>query len=69
MADMKASTIKDDINSLVKKGKTKGFVTYDELNKALPQGDILIDDLDSAISTFSDECIAYKYTCNQDNGM
>jgi len=45
-----------DINELVSKGKIKGFVSFDEVNKAIPAtSDISIEeDLEKAISKFSD---------------
>ncbi len=45
----------EGLNPLVTKGKKKGFVTYDEINKAIP-GDskLSIDDLESAIAKFSE---------------
>lgn len=45
----------DKITNLVKKSKSKGFVTYDELNKSIPAStDSLVDDLEKAFSKFSD---------------
>ncbi len=44
-----------DIENLVSTGKKKGFVTYDEINKSIPANKKLsIDELESAISKFSD---------------
>ena len=45
-----------DINELVSKGKAKGFVSFDEVNKAIPAtADLSIEeDLEKAISKFSD---------------
>lgn len=45
-----------DINELVSKGKVKGFVSFDEVNKAIPAtSDVSIEeDLEKAISKFSD---------------
>jgi len=46
---------KDELNPLVNKGKEKGFVTYDEINKAMPAGSKLsVDDMESALAKFSD---------------
>ena len=62
MTKKKSTTTREDslpeddaLNPLVTKGKKSGFVTYDEINKAIP-GDskISIDDLESAIAKFSE---------------
>lgn len=45
----------DEINNLLKKGKNKGFVTYDEINKSIPAtNDLSVDELEKAFSKFSD---------------
>ncbi|MEY3196722.1 MAG: hypothetical protein RLZZ59_88 [Pseudomonadota bacterium] len=45
----------DSIDDLIEKGKDSGFVSYDELNKALPEDTKLsIDDIESTISRFGD---------------
>ncbi|RYE06155.1 MAG: RNA polymerase sigma factor RpoD [Rickettsiaceae bacterium] len=42
-------------SELVKKAKIKGFVTYDEVNKSIPiTNDLTVDDLEKAISKFSE---------------
>ncbi len=42
------------VKKLVKQGKEKGFLTYDEINKALPSGEFTSEQMDEAMSTFSD---------------
>ena len=45
----------EEISSLVKKGKAKGFITYNELNKTIPANKGLsVNDLEKAISKFSE---------------
>lgn len=45
----------DKLDNLVKTSKSKGYVTYDELNKSLTnESDISVDELEKAISKFSD---------------
>ena len=42
------------VKKLVKKGKEKGFLTYDEINKALPAQDFSSEQIEDAMATFSD---------------
>lgn len=42
------------IKKLIKQGKEKGFLTYDEINKALPAGEFSSEQIDDAMATFSD---------------
>ena len=42
------------VKKLVKKGKEKGFLTYDEINKALPAQEFTSEQIEDAMSTFSD---------------
>lgn len=52
---MSTPTDKDKITTLVTKAKPKGFVTYDDINNALPDSnDLSVEDLEKAISSFSD---------------
>ena len=45
----------DALEPLVKKGKSKGSVTYDEINKAIPSDSKLtIDDLETTLAKFTD---------------
>lgn len=49
-----------DIDSLVDKAKGKGFVTYDDINKALPADKKMsVDDLEKIISKFSDAGVEF----------
>lgn len=44
-----------DLNPLVDKAKKQGFVTYDEINKAMPKDSKLsVDDMESALAKFSE---------------
>ena len=42
------------VKKLVKQGKDKGFLTYDEINKALPANEFASDQIEEAMATFSD---------------
>ncbi|MGB0719768.1 MAG: RNA polymerase sigma factor RpoD [Bdellovibrionales bacterium] len=42
------------VKKLVKQGKEKGFLTYDEINKALPANEFASDQIEDAMATFSD---------------
>ncbi|MBI4030262.1 MAG: RNA polymerase sigma factor RpoD [Proteobacteria bacterium] len=42
------------VKQLVKKGKEKGFVTYDEINKAIPAGEFSSEQIEDAMSTITD---------------
>ena len=42
------------IKKLVAKGKERGFVTYDELNAAMPEGRLTADSVEDALAIFSD---------------
>jgi len=42
------------VKKLVKKGKEKGFVTYDELNKVLPAQEFSSEQIEDAMSTITD---------------
>jgi RNA polymerase primary sigma factor len=42
------------LKKLIKQGKDKGFLTYDEINKALPAGEFTSEQIDEAMATFSD---------------
>ena len=46
------------LESLEQSAKSKGFVTYEELNKALPVGQS-VEDLEKVISTFSDAGVEF----------
>lgn len=50
-----ASNDQAELNPLIDKAKKKGFVTYDEINNAMPTDSKLsVDDLESALAKFSD---------------
>ncbi len=42
------------VKKLVKAGKDKGFLTYEQINKAIPAGEFSSEQIDEAMSTFSD---------------
>src|SRR5687768_5457883 len=42
------------VKKLVKKGKDKGFLTYDEINRAIPAEEFTSDQIDEAMVTSSD---------------
>ncbi len=50
----KVGTIASVVKKLVKTGKDKGFLTYDEINAALPAESFTSEQIDEAMSTFSD---------------
>ncbi|MDF2965677.1 MAG: polymerase sigma factor RpoD [Rickettsiaceae bacterium] len=57
----------ENMDSLMKQAKGKGFVTYDEINKALPEeAKLTADDLEQAISKFSDAGIDILEDDNED---
>lgn len=49
-----AGSLAGIVKKLVKQGKDKGFLTYDEINKALPAGEFSSEQIDEAMATFSD---------------
>ncbi|MCB1531541.1 MAG: RNA polymerase sigma factor RpoD [Alphaproteobacteria bacterium] len=52
--DSKAGSLESVVKKLVKKGKEKGFLTYDEINKVMPEDDFSSEQIDEAMATFSD---------------
>ncbi|MEZ5815243.1 MAG: RNA polymerase sigma factor region1.1 domain-containing protein, partial [Alphaproteobacteria bacterium] len=42
------------VKKLVKAGKDKGFLTYEQINKAIPAGEFSSEQIDEAMATFSD---------------
>ena len=42
------------VKKLVKQGKDKGFLTYDQINEALPAGEYSSEQIDEAMATLSD---------------
>ena len=49
-----AGSLESIVKGLVKKGKERGFVTYDEINKALPAPDFSSEQIDEAMATLGD---------------
>ncbi|MGM0421807.1 MAG: RNA polymerase sigma factor RpoD [Pseudomonadota bacterium] len=49
-----ASNAVKTVKKLVTKGKERGYVTYDELNKALPAGDYTSEQIDDTMAMLSD---------------
>jgi RNA polymerase primary sigma factor len=47
-------TLAQIVKKLVKQGKEKGYITYDELNKALPAEEFTSEQIEDAMSTLSD---------------
>ncbi len=47
-------TLAQIVKKLVKQGKDKGYVTYDQLNKALPAEEFSSEQIEDAMSTLSD---------------
>ncbi len=53
--ERKASgSLESIVKKLLKKGKDKGFLTYDEINKAIPAEEFSSEQIEDAMSTFSD---------------
>jgi len=52
-ASLASSAVKT-VKKLVTKGKERGYVTYDELNKALPAGDYTSEQIDDTMAMLSD---------------
>ena len=42
------------VKALIKKGKERGFVTHDELNAALPQGELTSEQIEDVMASLSD---------------
>ncbi|MCI5061053.1 MAG: RNA polymerase sigma factor RpoD [Alphaproteobacteria bacterium] len=47
-------TLAQIVKKLVKQGKEKGYITYDQLNKALPAEEFSSEEIEDAMSTLSD---------------
>src|SRR5262245_2516356 len=56
LADSKSDAPRKALEKLVETGKTKGFLTYDEVNDALP-ADVAPDQLDDVVGALGDEDI------------
>ncbi len=51
---VKAGSLQDVIKKLLSDGKKRGFITYDEMNKALPQEEFSSEQIENAMSAISD---------------
>jgi len=51
---MELSKVNPTLKRLLTKGKSRGYITYDELNEALPQDQLSSDQIDEAMTTLSD---------------
>jgi RNA polymerase primary sigma factor len=58
-------TIAAIVKKLVKQGKDKGFLTYDEINKAIPASEFSSEQIEDAMATFSD--IGVQLVENEDD--
>ena len=52
--DLTSGSMNDVLKKLVKDGKSKGFVTYDAFNKALPAKDYSSEQIEDAMASLSD---------------
>jgi RNA polymerase primary sigma factor len=50
----KKGSLADVVKQLVKRGKAKGFLTYDEINETLPAEQFSSEQIDDAMAAFSD---------------
>ena len=55
MSDKKSYS--GEMQNLVAMGKTKGYLNFDEVNDALPEGDISPDDIDDVMDLFGEKDI------------
>ena len=53
--DLSKGSMSDVIQKLVKEGKAKGFVTYDDFNKALPEKEFSSEQIEDAMAMLSDK--------------
>lgn len=51
---MELSKSNPTLKRLISKGKARGYITYDDLNEALPQDQLSSDQIDEAMSTISE---------------
>src|SRR3972149_5406693 len=54
MAKPAAANNSAELQKLIEVGKDKGFLTYDEINDALPHEGFAVDDMDSLLETLGD---------------
>jgi RNA polymerase primary sigma factor len=57
-----------EVKSLIEKGKERGYVTYDELNKILPEEIVSPDKLDAVLQTMDDLGIEMVESAEEDGG-
>ncbi len=55
--DSASASVKKGISQLIDLGKERGYVTYEDINKMVPQEDVLPEDLKAAFSVLSDNDI------------
>jgi len=53
------------VKKLIKAGKEKGFLTYDEINKAIPAEEFAADQIEDAMATISD--VGVQFVDSEDN--
>ncbi len=46
--------IKEDVRQLINKGRSRGFLTYDEINDAIPDEDFSVDEIDNFLETLGE---------------
>ena len=51
---MQGGALAKVVKKIITKGKERGYITYDELNKALPAGDYTSDQIDETMAMLSD---------------
>jgi RNA polymerase primary sigma factor len=51
---MAEETKVENLKQLISKGKKRGYLTYDELNDALPEGRVSPDQIDQMIMVFDE---------------
>ena len=64
--DVDAAGLPPDLRILIEKGKERGFVTYDELNKVLPEDMVSSDKLDAVLQKMEDLGIEMVETGDED---
>lgn len=53
-SEVPADSVNSAVKKLLTKGKNQGFVTYDEINKMLPQEQISVEQIDTALTSIED---------------
>jgi RNA polymerase primary sigma factor len=67
-ADSAADSLGPEVKSLIEKGKERGFVTYDELNKVLPDDIVSPDKLDAVLQKMDDLGIEMVEAAEEEGG-